>query len=162
MRLQVDQYYENRVFYILETVVNMLRDNPDRKFMFVETAFFARWYEEQAPNRKALVKRLVKNKQLEFVNGGWCMHDEASPFYLEMIDQTTRGHQFIKREFGIEAAPTGTWQIDPFGHSNTQAWLLSAEAGMDSLFWGRSYYQDFLRRKKIKGINTFKFISDSL
>jgi hypothetical protein len=23
--------------------------------------------------------------------------------------------------------PTGTWQIDPFGHSNTQAWLLSAE-----------------------------------
>ena len=22
-----------------------------------------------------------------------CMHDEAAPFYVEMIDQTTRGHQ---------------------------------------------------------------------
>ena len=49
-----------------------------------------------------------------------CMHDEASPFYTEMIDQTTRGHQFLKKNFGDSAIPRGTWQIDPFGHSNTE------------------------------------------
>ena len=88
------------------------------------------------------------------------MHDEGSPFYVEMVDQvgcvylcgcesilsafraqTTRGHQFLKREFGDHAVPRGTWQIDPFGHSNTQAWLLSADAGMESLYFGRMDYQ---------------------
>jgi alpha-mannosidase len=89
----------------------------------------------------------VKSGQLEFINGGWCMHDEASPYYVEMVDQTTRGHQFLKKYFGSDAIPRGTWQIDPFGHSNTQAWLLGAEAGMESMFWGRTDYQDFAVRK---------------
>ena len=40
-----------------------------------------------------------------------------------MVDQTTRGHQFILKNFGADAAPRATWQIDPFGHSNTQAAL---------------------------------------
>ena len=132
--------------------MNELSFNQDRKFIFVETAFFARWYEEQPSARRELVKRLVKSGQLEFINGGWCMHDEAAPFYVEMVDQTTRGHQFIKREFGEDAAPKGTWQIDPFGHSNTQAWLLSAEAGMYSLFWGRTDYQDRMVRWRNKGL----------
>ena len=49
--------------------------------------------------------------------------------------------------FGDDAIPRGTWQIDPFGHSNTQAWLLGAESGFESLFWGRTDYQDFEARK---------------
>ena len=49
------------------------------------------------------------------------MHDEASPLWTAMVDQTTRGHQFILKNFGADAAPRATWQIDPFGHSNTQA-----------------------------------------
>ena len=42
--------------------------------------------------------------------------------------------------------PRGTWQIDPFGHSNTEAWLLGAEAGFESLYWGRTDYQDSVRQ----------------
>ena len=75
------------------------------------------------------------------------MHDEASPLYTEMVDQTTRGHQFLKKNFGKDAVPRGTWQIDPFGHSNTQAWLLGAEAGMESMYWGRTDFEDFNMRK---------------
>ena len=59
-----------------------------------------------------------------------------------MVDQTTRGHQFILKNFGADAAPRATWQIDPFGHSNTQAWLLGAEAGFEAFFWGRMDWQD--------------------
>ncbi len=65
------------------------------------------------------------------------------------MDQTTRGHQFLKKNFGDAAIPRGTWQIDPFGHSNTQAWLLGAESGFESLFWGRTDYQDFNIRKNL-------------
>lgn len=60
-------------------------------------------------------------------NGGMCMHDEASPHYIDMIDQTTLGHRFIKREFSL--TPRIGWQIDPFGHSAVQAYLLGAEVG---------------------------------
>jgi len=44
-----------------------------------------------------------------------------------MVDQTIRGRQFLKKNFGPDAVPRGTRQIDPVGHSNTQAWLLGAE-----------------------------------
>jgi alpha-mannosidase len=36
------------------------------------------------------------------------------------------------------------WQLDPFGHSATQAALLGAEIGMDALFFGRIDYQVLL------------------
>ena len=37
------------------------------------------------------VKELVKNKQLEFVNAGWCMNDEAGAHYNAIIDQMSLG-----------------------------------------------------------------------
>eukprot|EP00755_Sulcionema_specki_P010240 Sspe_Gene.6786::Locus_2281_Transcript_1_1_Confidence_1.000_Length_2013::g.6786::m.6786/K01191/E3.2.1.24; alpha-mannosidase len=105
---------------------------------------------------------LVAEGRLEFVNGGWCMHDEASPYWVEMVDQTTRGHQFLKKHFGAKAAPKGTWQIDPFGHSNTNAWLIGAESGMDYEFWGRMDYQDFAMRKPQKRLEWIWEGSESL
>jgi alpha-mannosidase len=146
----VDGYFFEQVYYIVDTIVDQLLRDENRKFMFVEIAFFARWWEEQPDDRRDLTRQLVKEGRLEFINGGWCMHDEAAPHYVEMVDQTTRGHQFLRKNFGEDAVPKATWQIDPFGHSATQAWLLSAEAGMQSLFWGRMDYQDFNARKPEK------------
>ena len=37
------------------------------------------------------VKLLVKSQQLEFVNAGWCMNDEAGTHYNAIIDQMTLG-----------------------------------------------------------------------
>lgn len=53
------------------------------------------------------------------------MHDEATVHYIDMIDQTTLGHQFLKQEFNV--TPRIGWQIDPFGHSAVQAYLLGAQ-----------------------------------
>lgn len=55
------------------------------------------------------------------------MHDEATCHYIDMIDQTTLGHGFIKQQFN--KTPRAGWQIDPFGHSAVQAYLLGAEVG---------------------------------
>ena len=79
--------------------------------MYVEQAFFQRWWRQQSEATRDLTRRLVASRQLEFVNGGWCMHDEASTYYVDMIDQTTLGHKFITLEFGSEALPTIGWQI---------------------------------------------------
>jgi len=97
------------------------------------------------------VKRLVTDtKQLVFLNGGWVMHDEAGSHYISMIDQTTLGHTFLADAFEGYTPKVG-WQIDPFGHSNTHAWL-SDEFGFDSLFFGRIDYQDMIKRKVEKNL----------
>ena len=75
----------------------------------MEQAFFQRWYAEQDDPTRGLVRQLVADGQLEFVNGGWCMHDEANPSYVDMIDQTALGHRWIMQEFGV--APKVTWQV---------------------------------------------------
>jgi hypothetical protein len=144
----VDQYYmglnqsiyQANVQQIIDSVIDALAMNENRTFVYVEQAFFQRWWRQQNDARRELARTLAKKGQLEFINGGWCMHDEAATFYVDMIDQTTLGHRFLLDEFG--SIPTIGWQIDPFGHSATQAALLSAEVGFDGLFFGRIDYQD--------------------
>jgi hypothetical protein len=61
------------VQYILDSLILALEANPLRRFIYVEIAFFTRWWDEQDASMKARVRKLIANKQLEFVNGGWCM-----------------------------------------------------------------------------------------
>ncbi|CAA2983802.1 alpha-mannosidase [Olea europaea subsp. europaea] len=154
----VDQYYigsNNRiqgacVENVLDSVVMSLRRDPNRKFIFAEMAFFNRWWEEQSPEIQEDVRKLVDAGQLEFVNGGWCMHDEATTHYIDMIDQTTLGHQLIKSQFN--KTPRAGWQIDPFGHSAVQGYLLGAELGFDSIHFARIDYQDRATRRADKSL----------
>lgn len=157
----VDQYYIGsnnsiavaNVQFILDTVMDKLEENPDRKFIYVEQAFFQRWWKEQGPKRRAFVHRLVQSGQLEFINGGWCMHDEATTLYIDMIDQTALGHRYILEQFGKR--PRVAWQLDPFGHSAVQAYLLSAEAGFDGLFFSRADFNDKIKRLETR---TMEFV----
>ncbi|GMH06556.1 hypothetical protein Nepgr_008396 [Nepenthes gracilis] len=129
----VDQYYvgSNNGIQIacveneLDSIVEALCHDPNRKFVFAEQAFFHRWWATQDKKMQEEVRKLVDVGQLEFVNGGWSMHDEATVHYIDMIDQTTLGHWFIKEQFN--KTPRAGWQIDPFGHSAVQAYLLGAE-----------------------------------
>jgi hypothetical protein len=75
------------VSFILEQVVQGLLANPKRRFTYVEQAFFQLWYETQTPALQAQVQGLVKSRQLVFQNGGWSMHDEANPSYVDMLDK---------------------------------------------------------------------------
>jgi len=148
----VDEYFAGQnnsiqnanVQYILDSVIKSLAENPDRRFVYVEQAFFQRWWRMQDETVKTLTRKLVKNGQLEMINGAWVMHCEATPHYVDMIDQTSLGHKFLFQEFGV--SPKIGWQIDPFGHSATQAALLSAEAGFVGLFFGRIDFQDLAIR----------------
>jgi lysosomal alpha-mannosidase len=137
------------VQYILDNVVGELAKNPARRFVFVELAFFWRWWNEQNDETKDLVRMLVNDGRLEFVIGGWCMNDEATTYYQDIIDQQTLGLQFILSEFGECARPKVAWQLDPFGHSREQASLF-AQFGFDGLFLGRLDYQDYQYRSQTK------------
>ncbi len=62
-----------------------------------EMAFFYRWWREQSAAMRADVRALVESGQLAFVNGGWCMHDEANTHFVGMVDQTTLGHGMFRK-----------------------------------------------------------------
>ncbi|PON53460.1 Glucan biosynthesis, periplasmic [Parasponia andersonii] len=154
----VDQYYVGSnnsiqgacIENTLDSVVESLLRDPNRNFVFAEIAFFQRWWLEQSPEIQEEVKKLVDAERLEFINGGWCMHDEATTHYVDMIDQTTLGHYYIKKQFN--KVPRAGWQIDPFGHSAVQAYLLGAELGFDSVHFARIDYQDRAKRKGDKSL----------
>jgi lysosomal alpha-mannosidase len=159
------------VQYILDSVVIALDENPDRRFIYVEIAFFWRWWIQQTQDvrdkvtgfvnegnilqTKCLVFQLFLQHQilsigrLEFISGGWCMNDEATTHYSSIIDQHTLGAQFLRDQFGDCARPKIGWQIDPFGHSREQASLF-AQMGFDGLFIGRADYQDIQTRNSTK------------
>jgi alpha-mannosidase len=90
-------------------VIPALEQNAERKFIYVEIAFFVRWWLEQTPAMHARVRALVANGQLEFINGGWCMNDEAGTHYEATIEQMALGHQFLLDTFGVK--PSIGWQV---------------------------------------------------
>jgi lysosomal alpha-mannosidase len=52
--------------YILDSVVLALDENPDRRFIYVEIAFFWRWWNQQTDD--------IRNKFKQFVNdGNFCL-----------------------------------------------------------------------------------------
>ncbi|PAA73500.1 hypothetical protein BOX15_Mlig003312g1 [Macrostomum lignano] len=145
----VDQYYYYEVQFIIDTVIEELLDNPERKFTYVEMAYFFRWWREQSADKQAKVKQLVKNGQLQFALGGWCMDDEATTHYVDIIDQHTQGLRFLNDTFGDCGRPRVAWQVDPFGHSKEHTAML-AQMGFDGLYYGRIDYQDQALRRKTR------------
>ena len=155
-RKTVDQYFygwnetidlRGRVRDIYTTTIMALLDHPARTFTSVETKFLALWWNDKDTTdaMRTSLRYLIANRQWTIVNGGWCMHDEAATHFMGMIDQTTLGHEFLLRQLGV--VPKTAWQLDPFGHSFTQAKLLTQAAGMDALYFGRIDYQDIQLRR---------------
>ena len=122
---------------IIPQVIAGLLADPARRFSYVEIAFFALFWEGASPAQRADMRMLVAQGRLQFLNGAFSMHDEASPIWSDMVDNTAVGHRFIAETFGQSALPNTTWSIDPFGHSAFQGVLSSPLAGFQGVLWGR-------------------------
>ena len=59
--------------YILDTVVEELGKNGDRKFIYVEIAFFTRWWNEQNDDikQKVLLIIILINDECVFLIGAF-------------------------------------------------------------------------------------------
>ncbi|XP_061512042.1 lysosomal alpha-mannosidase [Anopheles gambiae] len=165
----VDQYYYGSkttiqkagVQYILDSVIQSLLSDPERKFIYVESAFFFKWYDEQTAELQQQVRMLVNEGRLEFIGGAWSMNDEAAAHYHSIVDQFTWGLAKLNDTFGECGRPRIGWQIDPFGHSREQASLF-AQMGYDGLFFGRLDYQDKRERMTHKRAEMIWKTSDNL
>lgn len=98
----VDQYYYgSKTFYqkanvqnILDSVISALLKDPEKRFIYVESAFFFKWWAHQTAALKEQVKQLVNEGRLEFIGGAWSMNDEASTHYHSTVDQFTWGLRY--------------------------------------------------------------------
>ena len=83
---------------------------------------------------KKKVKLYVKQGRLDLVHGGMVSTDEACTNYAAIIKNMHLGRKFLHEEFGV--MPTIGWQLDPFGHTETNADLFS-QIGLDTIFFSR-------------------------
>ena len=80
---------------ILDSVLDELQRDQERKFTYVDMKFFATWYKALSKEKKEAAKKVVKNGQLEITQGGWVSTDEACTNYQDMILNMYIGHQFL-------------------------------------------------------------------
>ncbi|XP_033225889.1 lysosomal alpha-mannosidase-like [Belonocnema kinseyi] len=145
----VDEYYYGRknniqiagVQYILDSVIKSLQEDPERRFIYVESAYLFKWWDKQNEKTKTIVRSLINEGRLEIIGGGWSMNDEAVTHYQSVIDQFSWGFRRLNDTFGECARPKIGWQIDPFGHSREQASMF-AQMGFDGLLFSRLHYED--------------------
>lgn len=119
-----DDYFQSQTKHILTTIMTSLSKQPNRKFIWAEISYFEWWWKEQDNKMQQLVRKLLRDSQLEFVTGGWVQPDEANTQLYAMEIQLQEGHDFIREIFGEEFVPKYGWSIDPFGYSPTMAYLL--------------------------------------
>jgi len=100
----------------------------ERKFTYVEMAYFQRWWDRLPESRREQVRMLYKRGQLEFNlgitdthahahthnkrptrvcvhAGGISMNDEGVTTYYEEINQMSHGAAFLEKELGLTLTP---------------------------------------------------------
>ena len=78
---------------------------------------------------------MIKNKQIEIVNGGLAANDHATTYYEDIIDQMTYGHQLVYNLLGGVEVTTG-WNVDTFGGSIVDNYL-EENMGITNIFLSR-------------------------
>ncbi|KAL5650716.1 hypothetical protein ACJX0J_036174, partial [Zea mays] len=58
-----------------------------RKFIWEEMSYLERWWRDAPPKKQEALAKLVRDRQLEIVSGGWVMNDEANSHYFAIIEQ---------------------------------------------------------------------------
>jgi len=144
--------YGENVRRLYETLIPALEANGDWTYAISEISFFSRWWNEKDTSMQKRVRKLVSNKQIEFVNGGWVANDEATVYYEDIIENFRLGNRWLQEVFGI--TPTIGWQVDSFGTSATHAALL-AQTGYEALYFSRL---DHLDRQYRKGNQSLEFM----
>ena len=110
-----EYYYEMDVQDIIDSVLQALLQDQSKRFVWEEVSYLSRWWQDASEDQKSHMKKFVASGQLEFIGGGWVMHDEADTSVYAILNQMTIGLDFLEQNLGVR--PKVEWHIDPFGHS---------------------------------------------
>uniref|UniRef100_A0A0K0FV29 Alpha-mannosidase n=1 Tax=Strongyloides venezuelensis TaxID=75913 RepID=A0A0K0FV29_STRVS len=142
-----EKYYEDDVSKILNGMLEYLSEDNNMRFVYVEMSFFELFYSTLPGVKRQKIKKLLSDKKLEIITGGWVMSDEANSHFFSQITELFEGHEFLRNN--LQYIPTNHWSIDPFGLSPTMAYL-AKECGFKHMAIQRVHYlvkQYFAQRK---------------
>ena len=123
----LDELYETLFRWTISNVTAALSADPRRTFVPEISVIVAMYYEEADAASRSALRAMVAAGQVEFAGGGWVQPDEAITRHEDLIDQLTLGHMFLGSTLG-HAPVRVSWSADPFGHSNTMAYLTALNA----------------------------------
>ncbi|XP_064601029.1 alpha-mannosidase 2-like [Liolophura sinensis] len=144
--LPFDQFYEQKSKHTLDRIVQKLSQYKDMSFIWTETASLSRWWLEQNDATRQQIRKLIRKGQLEIVNGGWVVPDEACTDYHDVIQQMIEGHRWLYNTLGVK--PRVNWAVKPFGHSQTMPYLWKL-AGFNLMVVGSVHeaVREYLRQR---------------
>ncbi|KAL0483218.1 alpha-mannosidase [Acrasis kona] len=130
--------YRDETLGIISSVVDAIKDQKHRKYVWGDTLYFKDWFEVQNAEKQQIVKELINTGRFEILGGGWIQNDEACPSTQAIINQMTVGHDYLLNRFNIR--PRVAWQIDPFGHEGRNP-KLYADMGFDAMVINRVHHK---------------------
>ncbi len=114
-RESFQEYYDQQVHNIIDSMLVALSRSSNRKFVWEETSFLAKWWQNATDDQKHLMRKLIDEERLEMIGGGWVMHDEAVNNAATILNQMALGLKYLNETLSVR--PKYEWHIDPFGHS---------------------------------------------
>ena len=96
-----EHYYNKWTKGIISSLVNATIHDPRRHFIWAEISYFSRWWSEATSLEQENVRKLLETGQMEFVTGGWVMHDEAAAHVDDMLMQLQEGVAWLNETLGV-------------------------------------------------------------
>lgn len=96
----IDEYYNDQVREIFDSVFHSLKKHH-RKFVISDIYFLKMYLLEGNKDKKIhKIKKFIRRKQLEFVNGGIAMADSACTYFEDIVNNFHYGMLLTHRLFG--------------------------------------------------------------
>ena len=113
-------YFLTEVRSILLSVTAAMQADTSRRFVWSEVAYLKRWYEGPTTAQDLAAQRafksLVRNGQIELIDGGFTQHDDAITTLAQQLQNMRTGHLWLRRHFN--ATPRVGWHPDSFGSTS--------------------------------------------
>ena len=81
---------------------SLYNEKKMNRFSYAEVVFLSKWWQLQTESTRETVRDLVQNGRIEFVNGGWCVNDEATTNYADIIEQMSLGLKYVIKHLLIK------------------------------------------------------------
>ncbi|HIE41040.1 MAG TPA: glycoside hydrolase [Candidatus Aenigmarchaeota archaeon] len=107
-----EDYFYINIDLILKKVINLLERDKNYKFL-IEQTYLLEEVERRYPEFFKKIKKYVKEKKIELVDGEYLMADTMLPQGETLIREILVGKSYIKKKFGINVEVM--WQADSFG-----------------------------------------------
>ncbi|KAF2071684.1 hypothetical protein CYY_007000 [Polysphondylium violaceum] len=123
--LDLDTYYESNGKHIISSIVDNLVKDHERKFIWPELFYFRKWWNDpQFKSKHSIVKQLIQNKQIEFVNNGIYLNENYNNSYQYILNDLKEGSEWIVNNLGGPVVKSFL-NIHSNGHSEAFSYFLS-------------------------------------